>query len=296
MLHIKLRYISGARFRVKSSIYMLKVFDLARPGILAPANKISFSFTFARCGEVRTGAQRIGNPDDDTSFSMDELRHVQARLQMSGFTSEIFEFGPYLPAEYGTYDEGVLVIRNALDIFHVPKEEFYEEALTYPYDTQAWMRGAVKNLQARYNNVFADFEQPSDPANKIGLVVNFSSTKYLSHVRTYLPLIFGEKAENLVCEMNRYPDVDKSGIGFHGDSERSMVICLRSGADNPCAWYWRHRSRRISQRMDVELHDGDMYVMSRGAVGKDWKKPSLVTLVHAAGAKYIAVPEKKKKE
>jgi hypothetical protein len=45
---------------------------------------------------------------------------------------------------------------------------------------------------------------------------------------------------------------------------------------------------QISQRIDFDLHHGDIYVMDEKATGNDWKKKLIPTLRHAAGAeKYI---------
>ena len=41
--------------------------------------------------------------------------------------------------------------------------------------------------------------------------------------------MLGKKGENLICEGNRYFDIKKCGIGWHGDSERKKVIGLRLG-------------------------------------------------------------------
>ena len=45
----------------------------------------------------------------------------------------------------------------------------------------------------------------------------------------------------------------------------------------------------------MTFSDGDMYIMEEKAVGNDWKKSSIFTLRHAAGAeKYLK--EKRKEE
>jgi alkylated DNA repair dioxygenase AlkB len=75
-----------------------------------------------------------------------------------------------------------------------------------------------------------------------------------------------------------------SGV-HHGDTERTRVICLSiGGRAYPLRWQWFHRNKAVGAPFDVTLESGDVYVMSEKAVGQDWKRSSLFTLRHAAGA------------
>lgn len=59
---------------------------------------------------------------------------------------------------------------------------------------------------------------------------------------------------------------------------------------------WWLRFNDVGKRIKLKLHHGDMYVMSDKATGYDWKKSSILTLRHAAGAKkFRAIKGKKKK-
>jgi hypothetical protein len=105
-----------------------------------------------------------------------------------------------------------------------------------------------------------------------------------------LPKYLGVKAKHLIGELNHYYNVNKCGIGYHGDTERRIVICIRLGASIPLNYYWYKNSKRVGNRIIVEdLTEGDMYIMSDKAVGYDWKlrKGGRLTLRHSAGcAKY----------
>ena len=58
-----------------------------------------------------------------------------------------------------------------------------------------------------------------------------------------------------VVEGNRYYDLKKTGIGFHGDTERVVVICLSIGCWNyPMRWQWFKDG-------DITLNSGDVYIM-----------------------------------
>ena len=47
------------------------------------------------------------------------------------------------------------------------------------------------------------------------------------------------KVEINVVEGNRYYSLKNTGIGFHGDTERVVVICISIGCDNyPMRWQW----------------------------------------------------------
>ena len=49
----------------------------------------------------------------------------------------------------------------------------------------------------------------------------------VAKIREMLMNIIGEKANGMVCEGNRYFDLKKCGIGFHGDAERRQVVGVR---------------------------------------------------------------------
>jgi len=105
----------------------------------------------------------------------------------------------------------------------------------------------------------------------------------LSNVRDKLVEIIGKPAKGLVAEGNYYYDINKCGIGFHGDAERKKVIGIRVGATLPLHYQWFKESKPISERVKLSLNHGDIYLMSEKAVGTDWKKKKIPTLRHAAG-------------
>lgn len=71
-------------------------------------------------------------------------------------------------------------------------------------------------------------------------------------------------AEDLTAEGNFYYDINKCGIGFHGDGERKKVIALRlcNGKCHPIHYQWFLRGKPIGKRAIIELDDRDLYVMS----------------------------------
>ena len=93
------------------------------------------------------------------------------------------------------------------------------------------------------------------------------------------------KVEINVVEGNRYYNLKKTGIGFHGDTERVVVICISIGCNNyPMRWQWFKAGMPVGEPIDIILNCGDVYIMSEKAVGAEWKKSSIYTLRHSAGA------------
>lgn len=125
----------------------------------------------------------------------------------------------------------------------------------------------------------------------------YSSVPYIDKIRnklsTYLNgannlvgkvIVFGED----FIKNPYYYDITKCGISFHGDTERTKVIGIRTGKDLPLHYQWYHKGNRIWNRAIINLSHGDIYIMSEKAVGNDWKKKLFPTLRHATGAaKYI---------
>lgn len=162
-------------------------------------------------------------------------------------------------------------------------------------DSKALMRGAVKNKNARHNNVIADFEQKPCIEKGRGTVVPFHKYGALRNMRN-MAAMWMQQDFPLVAEQNRYFDVASCGIGWHGDAERDVVWGLRVGkatAAMPLMFNAWHRNEPIGPKTVIKLQPGDVYVMSNVAVGKDWHCSSRVTWRHAAGArscKYSADP------
>jgi alkylated DNA repair dioxygenase AlkB len=164
----------------------------------------------------------------------------------------------------------------------------------------------MNNKQARYNIVFGDESHEQYLSNYDGVqktntividydedvlysVKAFNELPYLSGIRDALPKVLGPIATDLNAEGNYYYE-DKSGIGYHGDSERKIVIGISLGKSSTIRYNWRmlNSSEHTLTDIDLVVNHGDIYIMSEKATGFDWKKRSKVRVVHAAGhSKYI---------
>jgi hypothetical protein len=178
----------------------------------------------------------------------------------------------------------VLVIRNGLPNHN----ELMEEMMTLDWDKKALMRGRVVNKSARYNLCFDD--EPSEPDYDAGRgrIIGFDSCPVLVDTKSNIIENGFPESTDLKVEGNYYYDVQRCGIGYHGDSERKKVIGIRLGASFPLVYQWYRNSERVGDPIRIDLHSGDMYMMSEKASGCDWKKRKIYTLRHAAGCvKYI---------
>ena len=158
------------------------------------------------------------------------------------------------------------------------------------------VRGKRMNKLARTNLCFvAGREQEPAVYEGKGTIYDLKKMEYLNkgveRLRQQIAdgLIYigsKTKVEINVVEGNRYYDLKKTGIGFHGDTERVVVICLTIGGGGgyPMRFQWFKDGMPIGNSIDLALNDGDVYIMSEKSVGADWKLRSKYTLRHSAGA------------
>ena len=157
------------------------------------------------------------------------------------------------------------------------------------------VRGKRMNKRARTNLCFVpDREQEPAVFEGKGTIYDLKKMKVMNECVERLRgeiaaglIEIGSKTKVIinVVEGNRYYDLKKTGIGFHGDTERVVVICLSIGGFNyPMRWQWFKDGMPVGRPIDIFLNSGDVYIMSEKAVGADWKLKSKYTLRHSAGA------------
>lgn len=262
------------------------------------SSNCAYSVTFCDRAENHAGMQMIGSLAD-SGFSVADLEQAQAAADRLGIAATVHHLHELLPEQQvdGSPAAAVLVLAGAAEALLSGEEPngaagLLDEMAGASYDEQALMgRGAgrkVKTKHARHNHCIADCSQQPDIGAGKGTVVPFSSLPELQALRAALPKLFGPKAKGLVAETNKYFDVRKCGIGWHGDAERRIVIGLRLGAATtsmPLKFQWFQRSKPMGMVLEIGLNHGDMYVMSEKATGSDWlvNKKGL-TIRHAAGA------------
>ena len=80
------------------------------------------------------------------------------------------------------------------------------------------------------------------------------------------------------------------------EMRRRKVVAARMGSSMPLHFQWYQRSEPVGERITIDLHDGDMYVMSEKSVGFDWMQKKKPTLRHATGCDKFTVYKKKEKK
>lgn len=251
----------------------------------------TWTITFSEQVENHAGMQTIGKMSEE-GFSIEEMEKFEKFCKGQNYKTEMIDIEPYLNndknfenKEYNTKAK-ILIIRQGVKMLLGDKcKKFYKEVKDSKriVDTKAWMRGRVVNKRARYNLCYGETSQKPDYSTKKGTIVAFKDVPYLAMLREKIGNVFCEKSKNLLAELNYYYDIKKCGIGFHGDSERRLVIGVRIGAPMNLQYQWFHEGNVVGNRLNIILNEGDMYVMSEKAVGTDWKKKKIPTLRHAAG-------------
>lgn len=251
----------------------------------------AITLTFGDQAENHVGMQKIGSLAD-YGFTYDDLILAKNNFEALGSVCQLIDLDKKVNGEMAY----VLIIRNAVDkILSEGANALFNEQNKLNPDKQAYMYGRVVNKKARYNLCFDVNKQNPDYVNKKGTVVSYAEVPLLRKIRDKLPDFLGDKAKDLTVEGNYYYDVNNTGIGFHGDSERKKVIAIRLGKSIPLHYQWFLKGEPVGDRIKLKLNHGDIYVMSEKATGYDWKLKNIPTLRHAAGAKkYLEIKNKKK--
>ena len=256
--------------------------------------KKRYAITFGEVAILHVGMKELGDKLTN-GYSTDELKEINKQLNELNIESEYINISDKLPDKYKEgNDAGVLIIRNGVNLLlkkNNGADLLYSEQESIEYDKKYFDRRRSKmlNKRARYNIVFGDKEVKPSEDYSTHSIKAFDSLPQLKKIRKRLKNIFGKRAKNLNAEGNEYFE-DRSGIGYHGDSERRIVICVSLGKSSTLRYYWRrpNSSDNFFGPVDVKVNHGDIYAMSKKATGYDWKRRSQVRVVHAAGSnKYI---------
>ena len=243
------------------------------------------TLTFGDQAENHVGMQQLGDMvPEGQGMHLDDLQVIAAHMPDGSTTLHTLHEGIE-----GASPAYVLVIHNGVN--HVMMDGLYsyrdvfEEQRRLEWDQKAFMYGRVVNKKARFNLCYdIGREQEPDYEQRRGRIYDITKLPATYALYEGMRAKFGPKVQNLKGEGNLYDDLRTNGIGWHGDSERRIVVAARLGADMPIYYQWYHRGERVGPRIEVPLRGGDMYIMSEKAVGTDWKRSSILTLRHATGA------------
>ena len=277
--------------------------------------KGTVTLTFGDVAESHVGMEKIGDMDEH-GFSLEDLQRAQGYFNHLGAETKLIYLNEFLPGEEAitdlkekehlanAADAYLLVVRNGVELLiQSPKgKDLLTEMLLYQWDSKLWnaRKKVVQNKIARHNLNFSQESQEADFAEGKGTTVAFGDVPMLNKFRNKLIKAFGEPAKKLKCEGNLYYARDKTGIGYHGDTERRKVIGVRLGHKMNIHFMWYYNNLPRGLNMSLMLEAGDIYCMSEKTVGTDWRpnvamgfKNKSYVLRHAAGAsKYTKQSQK----
>jgi hypothetical protein len=287
-----------------------KIITLLDEIFLDPFNG-TITLTFGDVAESHVGMQKLGKMADK-GFIKKDLLDAKKKFDDLGYETILIKLNDFLPKSKNIEDEEekefletaktdedyqayVFIVRNGinglLDIG--TNESLLNEMLFYNWDTKLYneKRKVVQNKLARHNLNFDDTCKKADFNNGQGTTISFKDVPLVNSIRETLPIFFGKNAENLKCEGNKYYDSHKTGIGYHGDTERKKVIGLRLGKKMNMHWMWYYNDKPRGRNVNIQLQPGDIYCMSEKTVGTDWRpnnslniKKKRYVLRHAAGS------------
>jgi len=201
-----------------------------------------------------------------------------------GVRAEIVEFNSHCSVP-GSEDACALVIRGTAratadaSLKHVAKE--------ISYDRFAFLQGSVKNAHSRHLVFVGQEARRADASTGVHTVLPWSEVPALSTAKdTVLNEYLGDPAHVDSACLLHYQDINKCGIGWHGDGERRRTILYRVGknsARRPIHLQWYQQGMPVSEPMSIILGHGDFFIPSAKAVGTDWKLRKVPTLRHATG-------------
>ena len=272
-------------------------------GAPKPSLRVAFAATFCEVGENGPPPMERVGEEVDRGLTADEVRKIHKDL---GLPKECLkELGKLCPAskacKHFTDDAVVLHIPNGVNVI-LEEESAAETLLTelapLKADKMALMgRGEgrkVKHKKARHNSLLYDTPQQADYPNgkgtihKIGWLTNWARLR--GAIVDRVPALQSILKAPMVVEINKYYDTlgaigEPTGIGWHGDEERKIVVGVRLGAseDMPMNWQWFYRHEPVGEKLVLPLQHGDMYIMSAKAVGTDRPKAARYTVRHATG-------------
>ncbi len=251
----------------------------------------AMTLTFGDVAENHVKMQKLGKLSS-SGFSFEDLNKVATHFT----NTRMINLKDYVnhPLKDQVKDAYVLIIKNGVNELCGSAsyaDDLYNEQMELDTDKQALMYGKVVNKHARHNLCFGYESQEPDYNSGKGRVYAFDELPYLNGVLEKLYELLGLSDQDLFAEGNYYYDPSKTGIGYHGDSERKKVIGIRLGVSVNLSYAWFCEGERVSSRISItNLSHGDIYIMSEKAVGNDWKKKKDLTLRHAAGCdKYTAL-------
>jgi len=244
--------------------------------------KNTITITYGDQAENHAGMQKIGKIAKN-GLSVDDLKKAKEKFENIGCECKLINLDNYI--NINVDPASILIITDGVNklLGNESADNMFFEQNKLNTDKKAFMYGRVVNKHVRHNLCFGNIKQEPDYCNKKGRIICWNDVPITKKLREKIFEYFEEKTKNLTAEGNYYYDINKCYIGYHGDSERKIVIAARLGASFPLYYRWFYDNKPVSETIKFNINHGDIYVMSEKATGNDWKKRNLYTLRHAAG-------------
>lgn len=254
--------------------------------------------TYAPAGENGKGMEIIGDKDAP-GLDVEDLKRIFAEEQQKGTAPEWFDLNQIcgVPVDHRTEPACIIRFRGGGD--DIAGEEGVCDRLeawlaseSCLKQTRKFMWGRMTNSQARFNTLFYEgpATQPTDAEIEAGKSTKmpFDSNNDVWQMWKAMGRVV--ERDLAVAEVNHYVDVDNkaSGIGYHGDKERNMVIMLRLGEGSelmPLRFQAFVDGGTIGKNAVVHLKHGDVLIMPRSVCCPFWLDKNVTTWRHAAGNK-----------
>jgi len=252
-------------------------------------------YTFSHAAEGHVGAEIVvseaAKKGETTPLSLDDLKKMQARLP----GSKIINL--HRP---GTDDPQAWVLHAPNGVFNLSgvtaKELFDEvkglglEGIDRQYKCPR--RKKVLNKLARGNFNVADKGHRRDIENFKNTLYSFEKLPMAQTVRSAFDKLAHETGvlslQGMLAEANIYYH-DGCGIRYHGDDERdnSPVVGTNMGHERYIMWRPFFKHRIVGEETMIKLSPGDIYAMSKSAVGVGWMRDTHKRIIyrHRAGSK-----------
>lgn len=224
-------------------------------------------------------------------FSADQLRQTAVKLAEMGHSCEIVELSPHCPPECGAAahpiaDACVLVIRGEGLLKTWADDTYAAMHNKVEFDTFTLLRGKVCKAHSRHL-AYVHGNEKVDPIAELGVhtTLHWSAIPALSNARKFLSNLFETGAIASACLL-KYPNLQKCGIGYHGDAERRLSIVWRLGpasSSAPLVFRWFQQGLPVSAPVPISLAHGDFCITSEKANGYNWKSRTVATLRHRTG-------------
>lgn len=194
-------------------------------------------------------------------------------------------------------EAGIGIIRSAPDslwgrgTLDEMEAEFDRQSEYVNKEEWSSIQQRVIKLRMRWHLYIGNTAKPADHSRDQAEVVSFDSMPLAKRWKDTIVSIL--QSNGVGCpeltsstNINYVDDRNSTGIGWHGDGERTVIVTLRlhSGSrNNVLCFHWMRNNVPVGRPVRITLDRGDAYIMSIKATGNDWKRTDLLTLQHAAG-------------